>query len=230
MLDLRNVFASGLFIVALFGGTGGNLDAHGQSNQGGRELKFYEDFNGSDPDTMLGGAIDFANNDTNWFLSVVNGQLRMENRSHPRSVVYNDISWVRYPGAVSLSSTKSSKIKVDIAAQNKGRGGAGILFGSGVRGHYWLFAIDGAGRYFLIKKVGRKSRMVFSEVSSKIHSGRPNELSYELQNKSISFIANGNELVKIPLDKSDQKLTGIGLGAFGIGVYSFDNVEISEID
>lgn len=228
MHSLRNLVASGMFIVALAVGAASTLNAHGQANQGGSEHKYREDFSGADPDTMLGGAVDFTSDDKEWFVSVVNGKLLMENRRHPQSLHYNDIAWVRYPGAESLSSTKASRIKATIDARNKGRGGAGILIGSGIRGHYWLFAVDRKGRYFVIKKSGRKSRIVYSETSNKINSNRSNELTYELQNKVIKFIANGREIVKVPLEKNDRKVSGIGLGAFGIGVYSFDNVEIFE--
>lgn len=230
MFGLRCAVLSKMFVFAMFAGLSGIPDAHAQTNNGGNELVYREDFSGPDPDTMLGGAMNFAGDGKDWFTTVVNGKLLMENREHPRSLHFSDISWVRYPGSASLTSTDSSRMSVEIEAQNKGLGGAGILIGSGMRGYYLVFAIDGKGRYFVIKKADRKTRMLYSEVSNKIHSGRANEIGYEIRSKNISFVVNGSEVIKMPLGKIDRKLRGIGLAAFGLGVYSFDNVEISETD
>jgi len=157
----------------------------------------------------------------------------MENRSEPRSLHYNDVSWVRFPGASLVESTGDMTISAVVESQNTGTGGAGILFGSGQSGYYLMFGVDAEGRFHVLQKDGRKLVSVHSATHPAIATHAPNTLTFARRADTIAFYANGTEVIQIPV--SDKVLRtrgqsgqpGIGFAAFGIGTYAFDTVEVT---
>lgn len=193
-----------------------------------------ERFDGSDPSLVLGGQIDLHADSSPWLVHLSGGALVMENRTNPQSVHYNDITWVKYPDESVISSTEGSVIAVEIEARNTGRGGAGLIVGSGKGGTYLMFAVDGEGGYHVLKKDGRHVRPVHSAKHPAVRTDGFNALSFVIRGDRAVFFANGAEIIQVPYTRAAkmpgraQTRSGIGLAAFGIGSYSFDNVEISE--
>lgn len=200
----------------------------------GIQLSTMETFDGNDQSLMLGGQLNFHEAKSDWLVYITNGKLVMENRLAPQSLHYNDITWVKYSESEVLTTTENAFISVTVEGRNDGIGGAGILVGSGKKGFYLMFAVDGGGRYHIFKKAGRKLNPVHSAKHAAILVGSPNQLSFELRGAQIAFIVNGTEIIQVPNMKKASnsrqttKLSGIGLAAFGTGNYTFDNVEIMQ--
>lgn len=195
-----------------------------------------ETFDSDDSDLVLGGQLDLTAQTPPWFVHVSDGKLVMENRLEPQSLHYNDISWVTYPETDLLASTENAVISATVEAKNSGKGGAGILLGSGKAGSYLMFSVDGQGQYHVLRKDGRSLRPMRSAKHVAIHIGAPNELSFELRGANVVFLANGTEVIRIPYEPQPGSMgrgndqSGVGLAAFGIGKFSFDNVEIARPD
>ena len=193
-----------------------------------------ENFEGDDRSLMLGGQIDFSINKSPWLVYLADGKLILENRTAPQSLHYNDIAWIKYPGSSALMTTEHSVISVVVESQSTGRGGAGILFGSGKRGAYLMFSVDEEGRYHLFKKERRETRLVHSAVHPAILVGSPNELSFKVSGANIVFFVNGNEVIQAPNSITGAYIrqvngqSGVGIAAFGTGTFSFDSVEITQ--
>lgn len=193
-----------------------------------------ENFEGDDPTLMLGGQINFSVDKSNWLVYAAEGKLFMQNRLEPQSVHFDDISWVHYPDTPTLSTTDDAVISVKIEAKNEGRGGAGILVGSGTNGAYLMFSIDNAGRYHIFQKQGRTANTVHSAAHEAIKIGAANDVAFAPRGANIVFFVNGIEVMQVPNTVQRQNgrqstgLTGIGLAAFGVGTYSFDDVEITQ--
>lgn len=193
-----------------------------------------ENFEGDDRTLMLGGQIDFNVDKSPWLVYLADGKLILENRTAPQSLHYNDIAWIKYPGSSALMSTENSVISVVVESQSTGRGGAGILFGSGKRGAYLMFSVDEEGRYHLFRKERRETRLVHSAVHPAILVGAPNELAFKVSGANIVFFANGTEVIQVPNTITGAYIrqvngqSGVGLAAFGTGTFSFDSVEITQ--
>ena len=194
-----------------------------------------ERFDSGDLTTVLGGQLRQGQNASAWYVHLSNGKLMMENRKEPHSLHYQDISWVKYPNSSVVGTTRGAVISavVEGTPATPG-GGAGILNGSGKVGTYLAFVVDNAGFYHLFKKDGRALRLVISEPNAAIRIGQPNELSFETRGAIIAFLANGQDVIQIespnrmPGNRRLDGRTGVGLAAFGIGKYSFDDVAISK--
>ncbi len=195
-----------------------------------------ENFEAGDPALMLGGQVDLVNQTPPWLVSISGGKLFMENKLEPLSLHYNDIGWVQFPGTDVLASTDGAVVSATVDVKNMGKGGAGIFVGSGKAGTYLFFSVDGQGQYHVLRKDGRSLRALRSAKHVAIHAGAPNELAFELRGANVVFFANGTEIIKVPNENgmasagrgNDQ--AGVGLAAFGIGVFSFDDVEIVRPD
>ena len=193
-----------------------------------------ESFDGGDLSLMLGGQISLQGENTPWLVYVTGGKLVMENRQKPQSLHYNDIGWVKYPKSDVLTSTENSVISVTVEGKSVGNGGAGFLVGSGKLGVYVMFSVDEKGRYHILKKDGRKLRSLHRATHPAIVVGAPNQLTFEMRGAHVVFFANGTEIIQIPFSNRAANSrrfdgqTGIGLAAFGIGTFTFDNVEITQ--
>ncbi|WP_417675988.1 hypothetical protein [Roseibium sp.] len=188
-----------------------------------------ETFDGDDPDLILAGPVDLAVKEAlEWDFSVSDGRFVLENRSAPKSAFYKDIEWVRYDGSDNLVSTNLANISVTVTSDDRGRGGAGVFVGSGQRGRYWMFCIDGNGHYFVLNKSGRKVKTAFSGSHAAIHPDKANRVALERQEDKIVFLANDVEIIQVPMKNWKGKLDGVGLGAFGKGSYTFDDLKISQ--
>lgn len=193
-----------------------------------------ETFDGDDMSLMLGGQISFNGDSAPWLVYVSDGQFVLENRKEPKSLHYNDITWVQFPDANVLISTENLVISTVVDVKNVGNGGAGIVIGSGKAGLYLFFSVDGQGRYHILSKDGRNLRRVHSAKHAAVLVDEPNQLTFEVRGANVAFLANGTEITQVPLmnrlanSRATNGQAGIGIAAFGIGKFFFDNIEISK--
>ncbi len=227
-------FAQATFIAAIvFGGFSSAATSQEQAGATGSRNVVAEAFDSGDPSLMLGGQIDLNGEAPPWFVHVADGKLVMENRLDPRSLHFNDIAWVKYPGSDVLASTEDAVISATVEAKNAGSGGVGILVGSGKAGAYLMFSVDGQGQYHVLRKDGRNLRPLHSAKHVAIRADAANQLTFELRGATVVFFANGVEIIKIPYANRTASIArggeqgGVGLAAFGIGTFSFHSVEIA---
>ncbi|MEM9279577.1 MAG: hypothetical protein AAGA76_13470 [Pseudomonadota bacterium] len=208
--------------------------AQEQSQNTNNLLKYHENFDSEDKTLMLGGQIGFKNPKSKWLVYIAEGKLVFENRLEPQSLHWDDIQWIRYPDTEVLTSTENAVISATVNISGEGLGGAGILVGSGKRGAYWVFGVDEQGRYHLFNKAGRNANTAHSAKHAAIFAGQPNRLTYEMRGDNIAFFANDTEIIQVPNGKSKLHSrtttgqTGVGLAAFGLGTYTFDEVQITQ--
>lgn len=200
----------------------------------GKIATYQENFESDDINLMLGGQINFRNSKSKWLVYINSGKLVMENRLEPQSLQYDDIQWVRYPNSEVLSATGDATISVTVEAGNDGRGGVGILVGSGERGAYWMFGVDAEGRYHVVNRGSRNASPAYSAKHDAVSIGKPNRVSFERRGDNIAFFVNGTELIQVPNGNQQRNSrrqngqAGVGLAAFGLGTYTFDDVEITQ--
>lgn len=199
-----------------------------QGQQVSKRPSYVENFDGEDRETMLGGQLAFANTnaDTSWIETIVGGKLIFESRLQANKLHYQDISWVRYEGENTLSSTRDATIAVSVEPENEGMGGAGILVGSGKAGSYLAFVVDRQGRFHVVHKARGTTRVAYSGKSEHIRVGAANRLTFDRSGDTVTFFANGADVITMPLENRDAPQ--VGLAAFGIGVFAFDDVEITK--
>lgn len=187
---------------------------------------YSENFDGADRSLMLGGQLDFTNAKSKWLLTVSDGKMVLENRFNPMSLQYQDIKWVRYEGEGTVSTTEDARISVTVEAANQGRGGAGVLVGSGKLGNYLVFAVGKEGHFHVLQKERGKARFVYSGQSELVNVQGANRVTFAHRDGKVAFFANGKELIAMPY--KPRTPLGVGLAAFGIGSFTFDDVEISK--
>lgn len=236
MLSITQI-AQATFVAALVvGGVPSVAISQEQAVKAESQPVVVETFESGDPAKMLGGQIDVIGETAPWFVHVADGKLMMENRLDPRSLHFNDISWVKYPDSDQLASTEDAVISATVEANNAGKGGAGILVGSGKAGAYLMFSVDGQGQYHVLRKDGRNLRPLRSAKHVAIHAGAANQVTFEARGANVVFFANGVEIIKIPVEISTNNAArrngqgGVGLAAFGTGTFTFDDVEIARAD
>lgn len=187
-----------------------------------------ETFDSGDPSAMLGGQIDLVGDALPWILHVSEGKFVVENRTEAQSIHYNDISYVKYPDSGSLELTENSVISAMVDPRNEGSGGCGIYFGNGDAGFYLAFLLDAQGQYHVVRKLNGKVKRLHSGTADAIKAGEANEVSLAWRGGSLVFFANGTEVINVPYDYTPGTGEGgLGLAAFGIGSYYFDDVEFS---
>lgn len=188
---------------------------------------FGESFDGGDPSVMLGGQLDIGMEKAPWVYFVADGALVMENRTEPQSIHYNDISWAKYPDSASLESTEGSIISATVEAQNEGRGGVGILIGSGEAGDYLAFLVDGQGQYHVVRKNGSSVKALNSGRSAAVLVEGSNTLTFEVRGENILFFANSDKVIEIPYTVPGDGRGGVGIAAYGLGQFRVDEIAIS---
>lgn len=192
-----------------------------------------EAFDGEDTSLILGGQIDLQQESKPWVFYVADEELILENRREPKSLHYNDIKWVKYPGNSIVETTDGAVISAVVEADATSNGAVGILVGSGKQSSYTMFSVDNKGRYHLLQKNGRELRRVHLAADDAVLIGQPNELSFQYHDTTIGFLVNGKEVIQIESvsgkskSRQIQQRSGIGIAAFGIGKYSIDDVKIS---
>ena len=223
-----------VFVATVFsGGISSAALSQEQAQATGNPRVITESFDGDDSSLLLGGQIDLGSDSAPWLIYLADGKLVMENRTNPQSLHYDDISWVRFPGSEVLVPTDNLVISAVVDGKSEGRGGAGILVGSGTAGAYLMFSVDGQGRYHLFQKNGRKLRAVHSAKHPAINIGTPNRVSFQARGAHVAFLVNETEVLQFPysakMTNSRQMngKSGIGLSAFGIGSFYFDDIEIT---
>lgn len=237
MIFKRTATMTAALAAILLAGSAGMAPAQDRTAAIGSPPSITETFDAGDPSLMLGGQIDLDGDTAPWHVDITAGELVMENRLNPQSLHYRDIAWVQYPNSDTLTSTEDAVISAVVEAENSGRGGAGILIGSGKAGTYLMFSVDGQGRYHVLRKDGRTLRSLRSAQHTAIAAGAPNKLTFEQRGANTVFIVNGVEIIKIPNaegaglpGRPRAGTSGIGLAAFGIGRFSFDDVVITRAE
>lgn len=224
----------GLSISALLLFTGASISQTSQTNDATPSVAVTETFDGEDDSIMLGGQISFKNQKSNWLVYISDGSLVFENKEDPHNLHYDDIRWVKYPNDRVLSATTEALISATVVSRNEGQGGAGILVGSGDRGIYHSFMIDGQGRYHVVTKEGRNANRTYSDIHPSILVDAPNKVSFERNHNNIVFYVNGSEVVQVPgfastgSSRGHLGTSGVGLTAFGLGKFMFDDIEINQ--
>lgn len=195
-------------------------------------ISYKEDFSGKDELLILGGQVGLQDSDSKWRVLLSDEKLIMDNEYDSKSLHYDDISWVKYPDSKTIASTKGALIAVTVKAQSYGLSAAGFLVGSGHRGQYWMFGVDGQGRFHVMQKTRGKLAHVHSGKHKAINVDKSNRVSFKYDNENIVFFVNEVEMMRVSLRKLNiksfrkEKMPGIGLAAFGKGHFSFDDVEI----
>lgn len=136
MIFKRTPIMTAALAAMLFSGSAVMAPAQEQAAAIGSQPSITENFVVGDPSLMLGGQIDLDGDTAPWRVDITAGKLVMENRLNPQSLHYRDIAWVQYPNSDTLTSTEDAVISTVVEAENSGRGGGGILIGSGKAGTY----------------------------------------------------------------------------------------------
>ncbi|WP_417695013.1 hypothetical protein [Roseibium sp.] len=163
-----------------------------------------------------------------WSFSTDGHRMVWKNTQHPNSTHFLDIPWVAYDDGLRLFEVNEADISVTVKAQTRGRGGAGVLIGSGMSGYYWLFALDGNGNYHLLRKAGRNLHPATRARHPAIKMGADNRISYVRTEDTHIFSVNGEEVLRVPNIERRHALKGVGIGAFGKGSYEFDDLKITQ--
>lgn len=237
MIFTETRIVTAVLAAILFAASTVTAPAQDQAAAIGSQPSITETFDAGDPSLMLGGQIDLDTDVAPWRVDITAGKLVMENRLNPQSLHYRDIAWVQYPDSDTLTSTEDAVISTVVEAENSGRGGAGILVGSGKAGTYLMLSVDGQGHYHVLRKDGSTLRPLRSARHVAIVAGAPNKLTFEQRGTNTVFIVNGAEIIKIPNAEGPglpgrprAGASGIGLAAFGIGEFSFDDVVITRVE
>lgn len=184
---------------------------------------YIEDFDNGDLATALGGQLKPYSNDI-WTIEIADGELIFENLTNPKSLHRNTFNWVQYPGSSLIERADGANLSVTVRSFNTSQGGGGIVVGHESGAQYFLFCVDRSGRYFLFEKKSGKTKVAFAGSSEFIKNNEKNTLSATWLEKSVIFTVNGNEVLQAPYNW--RQGTTLGLGAFGIGRFAFDDVNI----
>lgn len=232
--DFSNIRTLCLSFSALLLFAGASTSQTPQTNDAPTAAAVTETFDGEDDTLVLGGQIGFDNQKSKWLVYIADSALVFENKEDPHNLHFDDIRWVRYPDDRVLSTTTEALISVTVTSQNEGQGGAGILVGSGENNLYHSFMIDNQGRYHVVTKEGRNANRTYSASHPSIRADGPNKVSFKRSYNNIAFYVNDSEVVQVPrfVNRNNSRnflgASGVGLAAFGLGKFTFDDVEISK--
>lgn len=188
------------------------------------ERRYVETFDGPDKAIMLNGTIDYGV-DGAWSARIDDGALELENTDAGSAVRYYTTPTVSYPGSGAVSQTDGASIEVDVRVDAQDRSGAGLVGGfDRRRKDYHLFAIGPNQQVYVMFRENGKARLLVAATNNAVRSGQTNRLRLSGQEEGLAFEVNGVRVITIA--QEDMAGKGIGIGAFGRGTYSFDNVHI----
>lgn len=188
------------------------------------ERRYVETFDGPDKAIMLNGTVDYGV-DGAWSARIDDGALELENTDAGSAVRYYTTPTVSYPGSGAVSQTDGASIEVDVRVDAQDRSGAGLLGGFDPRRKdYHLFAIGPNQQIYVMFRENGKARLLVAATNDAVKSGQTNRLRLSSQDDGLAFEVNGVRVITIA--PSDLVGRGIGIGAFGRGTFSFDNVHI----
>ncbi|WP_298983259.1 hypothetical protein [uncultured Roseibium sp.] len=216
-LTIVLMLASGVVAV-------GVARAQAGSERSSGKLTYKEDFNGDDPELMLGGQIEFDQTDRPWMKKVDGGKLVFVNDASPKAAHYDIINWARFEGTNSLTRLYGRAMAVTVISDNSGRGGAGIAVLTSRHGDYWLFAVASKGKYHVLRKERGKLTLAYSGAHAALKKRGPNRISYRVLGNELAFRGNGIEIARVPFDRLKYREIQLALAAFGRGTFEFDNV------
>ncbi|WFE88450.1 hypothetical protein K1718_20105 [Roseibium porphyridii] len=194
------------------------------SDSSSEKLTYKEDFNGDDPELMLGGQIEFDQTDRPWVKKVEKGRLVFVNDANPRATHYDIINWARFEGTNSLTRLYGRAMAVTVISNNSGKGGAGIAVLTSKRGDYWLFAVASKGKYHVLRKERGRLTLAYSGEHAALKKRGPNRISYRVLGNELVFRGNGIEITRVPFDRLKSREIQLALAAFGRGTFEFDDV------
>jgi hypothetical protein len=191
------------------------------------ERIYIETFDGDDTAVMLNGVVDYGFKE-GWFARVEGQAFRLSNEEARNAVRHYSTPTVSYPGSGEIARTDGATIEVDVRVSAQGRSGAGLIAGfDSRRSDYLLFAVGPAKQVYVIsRRTQGRAKMLIATTSDAVRQGETNRLRVAREGAGLVFEVNGTRIVKI--DREEIPGHGIGIGAFGQGDFSFDNVRISD--
>lgn len=197
------------------------------SNASGQAARTYvETFDGPDPSVMLNGVVDYGA-DGGWAVRIDDGALELLNTTEGDAVRYYTTPTVSYPGSMRISRTDGATIEVDVRVDADFRAGAGLIGGfDHQKKDYLLFAVGPAQQAYVLARTNGKARILVATHHDAVRTAQTNRLKISREGGGLRFDVNDSHVLTI--DRADVPGGGIGLGAFGRGSFSFDNVNISD--
>lgn len=201
----------------------------GSPAQGASEKQAYvETFDGDAPATMLNGTIEVGPS-KNWATDIANGRLVFTNPKGADAVRYVSVPWIMFPNELVPDRTDDMNISAIVTAEGQDRSGVGVMAGNARRnGDYLIFSVGENNLYRVLQKVGGKVTILVVGSNPAIKSRQPNLLELQRVKDRFSFKVNGETVVEVPYQKLES--APVGIAAFGIGRFEFDEVKISRED
>jgi hypothetical protein len=187
---------------------------------------YVETFDGPDPSVMLNGVVDYGA-DGDWAVRIDDGALELSNTEEGDAVRYYTTPTVSYPGSGRISRTDGATIEVDVRVDAGSRAGAGLIGGfDHQKKDYILFAVGPAQQVYVLGRTNGKAKILVATHHDAVRTAQTNRLKISREGGGLRFEVNDSHVLTI--DREDVPGPGIGLGAFGRGSFSFDNVNISD--
>jgi hypothetical protein len=197
--------------------------------QGSAEnLAYVENFDGNAPETMLNGTIEIGPS-KNWAVDVANGKLVLANPKGADAVRHIGLPWIMFPNEMIPEQTNDMNISAIVTTEGPGRAGAGVMAGyARLKGDYLIFGVGENSTYRVLQKAHGKVRVFVVGSNPAIKSNQPNRLELRRIKDRFSFQVNGETVVEVPYQKLES--APVGIAAFGIGRFEFDEVKITRED
>ncbi|HET6492951.1 MAG TPA: hypothetical protein VFG44_08255 [Burkholderiales bacterium] len=173
---------------------------------------------------MLNGVVDYGA-DGDWSVRINDGALELSNSEAEHALRYYTVPTVSYPGSGSVSDTDGAIVEVEVRVEAHGRAGAGIVAGfDRSKKDYLLFATGAGQQVYVVRRTHGKARMLTATTNDAVKEGEMNRLRVSRTDGGLALDINGARVMMV--SSSDVPGRGIGIGAFGTGTFSFDEVLI----
>jgi hypothetical protein len=189
---------------------------------------YVETFDGEAPATMLNGTIEVGPSKS-WATDIANGKLIFTNPKGADAVRYVSVPWIMFPNELVPERTDDMNISAVVTAEGQNRSGAGIMAGNARRnGDYLIFSVGENNLYRILQKARGKVTILVVGSNPAIKPRQPNLLELDRVKDRFSFKVNGETVVEVPYQKLES--APVGIAAFGIGRFEFDEVRITRED
>lgn len=189
----------------------------GAEAQPGLLLRETFDAEARTPQQMLGGVLTIGQDDA-WTGEVGNGAYTLTNGSRAGSIRTFYMS--------RINDVLPGPIEADVRVESEDpQAGAGVLAAHDPASlSYVLLLVGGEGNYAVVVSEQRSARVALSGTSSRIRRGQANLVRTERGPEGVSLFINGARLGSF--GNPAMTGTGVGIGAFGRGRFSFEEVRI----
>jgi hypothetical protein len=202
--------------------------------------EYVESFDGPLTSVMLNGAVELGASGV-WQTSVDNGNLVFTNPDASAAVRYIAIENVVYDGMGEPSSTNASTIEAVLQVKSSEKAGGGLIGRFDPQSKdYVLFTIGGTGgAFFVVKREQKGAKTIAAGTNPAIKSNAANKLKLRNVEGTLIFEVNGTEVIRVPEEPTGELLPGrpdrrkikynqlVGIGAFGKGAYTFEEVRVT---